>query len=357
MSNSPSILVFLPNWVGDVVMATPVLRALRAGREDSRICYVGRGGATAVLEGCGWCDEMIPDESRRFRFFPRTVRRIRAIRAEEAILLPNSFRSALLARLSGAARRIGYDRDGRGLLLTDRLTPPRDAKGEFRPVPMIDYYAELLSPLGISPADRTMELPLTSEDVQQGEAVLREAGYDSDRPLVMLNPGAAFGTSKLWPTDKYARAADALIESRDAQIIINAAPNLAERTLAITTEENMKHPPLLNFGRRDNTLGLLKALLKRCDLLITNDTGARHIAAALGAGVVTIFGSTDPVWARIDSPRERIVRIDVSCGPCQKKVCPLPDETQRLRCLTGVSVESVVAAAEEWLSDGRGGAR
>lgn len=352
--------MFLPNWVGDVVMAGPLLRTLRAGEPEARIVYIGRPAAVAVLEGCAWCDAMIHDESKRSprpRNTFRTIRRIRALRADTAILLPNSVRSAMLARVGGVKRRIGYDRDGRGWLLTDRLQPPRDETGRLQPVPMIDYYARLLSPLGLSLDRRTMELPLLPADESQADALLREAGYDSRRPLVMLNPGAAFGLSKLWPAERYAQTADALIESRGAQIIVNAAPNLNERALAAATAEKMRHTPLLNFARRDNTLGLVKALLKRCDLLLTNDTGARHIAAAMGTSVVTIFGSTDPVWAQIDYPRERILRIDVPCSPCQQKICPLPSGATRMQCLTGIGVESVVEAAEELLADRTGGTR
>ncbi len=351
--------MFLPNWVGDVVMASPLLRSLRAGAPDARIVYVGRPGALAVLEGCAWCDAMIADESKRpprLRNTLRTIRRLRSERAEVALLLPNSLRSAMTARLARAKRRIGYARDGRSWLLTDRLEPRRNEAGAFVPVPTIDYYAQLLSPLGLSLDRRAMELPLSPADAAQADAILQEAGYDPAKPMVMLNPGAAFGLSKLWPAERYAKTADALIEKHNAQIIINAAPNIAERSLATTVAENMRQQPLLNFARRDNSLGLVKALLKRCDLLITNDTGARHIAAAMGSAVVTIFGSTDPVWAQIDYPRERIIRIDVPCSPCQQKFCPLPNGADRMRCLTGISVESVLAAAEELLADRSGGA-
>lgn len=357
MSKSRTILVVLPNWVGDVVMATPFVRSLRAGTSDARIVFVGRVAALAVLNGSDWCDAMILDESKRLRGTLRLSKTLRTLRADTTVLLPNSFRSAMTVRLARIPRRIGYARDGRGWLLTDRLAPPRNEDGAYRPTPMIDYYAKLLEPLGLSLDNRTMELPLHPAEEQTAETLLREAEYDPGKPLVMLNPGAAFGQSKLWPTDRYAAAADALVVSRGAQIVINAAPNLAERTLAATTAEKMKHTPLLNFAGRNNTLGLLKALLKRCDLLITNDTGARHIAAAMGAGVVTIFGSTDPVWARIDYSRERILRVDVPCGPCRKKICPLPSGEKRMQCVTGVRVESVVAAAEELLAENAGGAR
>lgn len=360
MPKPRNILVFLPNWVGDVMMATPMLRALRQGVSGARIVYVGRPVALAVLEGCTWCDEVIRDDSqRRPRLINtwRTRRRLRKAHADLAVLLPNSFRSAMLARFAGATRRVGYARDGRGWLLTDRLHPPRDEAGRFRPTPMIDYYAALLTPIGITLSSRAMELPLAPAERARAEAVLTEAGFDPDRPLVMLNPGASFGTSKLWPAERYAEAADTLIETRDAQVILNAAPNPTEQALADTVARAMRGEPLLNFAHRPNTLGLLKGLLRRCDLLITNDTGARHIAAALGAGVVTIFGSTDPVWAQIDSPRERIVRIDVPCGPCQKKTCPFPPGPEHLQCLTSVGVDRVLSAAEELLAERQGGER
>jgi heptosyltransferase-2 len=357
MSNSSTILVCLPNWVGDVVMASPLLRTLRAGLPEANIVHVGRPASLAVLNGSGWCNAFFLDGSKTLRGLRQTIRMIRFFDVDTAVLLPNSFRSAMMVRLGRAKRRIGYRRDGRGWLLTDKLDPPRDETGKFLPAPMIDYYARLLEPLGLTLDSRTMELPLPAPEEESADALLHEAGYDPQKPLVMLNPGASFGRSKLWPVERYAATAETLIESRDAQIILNAAPNLNERTLAAATAERMKHTPLLNFARRDNTLGLLKALLKRCDLLITNDTGARHIAAAMGAGVVTIFGSTDPAWTVIDYPRERIVRIDVPCSPCQKKDCPLPSGAKRMQCLTGIGVETVLAAAEELLAERTGGAR
>ncbi len=353
MAQTGNILVILPNWIGDVVMATPVLRALRLARPEARITYVARPGALALLAGCAWCDATISDRSNdrpRLGHWLRLLGAIRRSDADVAILLPNSFRSAISAWLGRAGRRIGYDRDARGRLLTDRLAPPRDDTGRFRPTPMIDYYAKLLRPLGIPLPSRAMELPLAPDDDARAQALLRDAGVDADRPVVLLNPSAAFGASKLWPADRYAALADALIETRRAQILINAAPNDAERALADQVAGHMRHEPKFNLARRDNTLGLLKGLLRRCDLLVTNDTGARHVAAAMGTAVVTIFGSTDPDWTRIDYARERIVRANVPCGPCQRKTCPLPSGAGVLRCLTEISVETVLAAAEELLA-------
>ncbi len=350
-----------------------MLRSLREGFGESRITYFGRKIALDVLAGNTWADESLVDESRnkpRIRNFFRTAKRLARCQAEVALLLPNSFRSALLGRFSRATRRVGYGRDGRSWLLTDPLAPQKDAAGKFLPVPMIDYYAKLLRQgLGLEISSRQMELPLGPADLAAAERLLGEAGYSKNTaegdcatqntatPLVMLNPGASFGTSKLWPADRYAALADMLVEQRGARIIINASPSQAERDLAQQVEQAMTHKPLLNFARLDNSLGLLKGLLSLCDLLVTNDTGARHIAAAMGKAVVTVFGSTDPRWAQIDYPAERIIRVEVPCSPCQQKFCPLPPGPQHHRCMTAISPESVATAATELLQKTRPEAR
>lgn len=351
MSEPRRIAIFLPNWVGDVVMATPAIRALRSRFARAEMVAVGKAVALDTLAGLGWFDETIEDVSRRR---PRVVnwvrmrRRLRRRRADLAVLLPNSFRAALLARMAGARRIAGYDRDGRGRLLTDRLEPPTDAEGRFTPVPMIEYYNALAASLGATDLTRRMELAVEPRFADEADALLAGAGVNDSAPLVMLNAGASFGPSKLWAPGRYAALADRLIERRGARIIINAAPS--ERDIAADVENAMTRPAALSFARRDNTLGLLKALLRRCDLLVTNDTGARHFAAALGIGLVTLFGSTDPVWARIDCGRERIVRVDVPCGPCQRKVCPL-DGADEHRCMKAITVERVLDAAETVLDE------
>jgi len=201
--------------------------------------------------------------------------------------------------------------------------------------------------LGAHCISKELSLALEPEYEAAADSLLSRYGMDDDPPIVMLNPGASFGTSKMWSAERYAAVADALIERQGVKIIINAAP--AEKRIAHWVARAMRHEPALSFADRDNTLGLLKALLGRTDVLITNDTGARHIAAAAGAGIVTIFGSTDPEWARIDYPRERIVREPVECSPCQQKLCPRPAGPDYHKCLERVQPETVLAAAEELL--------
>jgi heptosyltransferase II len=346
-----NIAVFIPNWVGDAVMATPALRALRAGCPDAVITLIGRPAPLAVLDGAHVADAVLADNSRGLVGMLRLARRLRKRRFDLAILLPNSFRSALAAKLGRCTRRLGYARDGRHLLLTDRLDPPREQGGKLRVYPAIDYYCDLVASLGLSIAGRQMVLGLTPE----GEAGAKEllAGVPEQR-WVMLNPGGAFGPSKRWSAERYAELADRLVKACGVGIIINAAPN--EKAIAREVANAMAQPPALNLAEVGNSIDLLKSVMSRCEVLVTNDTGARHIGAGLGVGVVTIFGSTDPKWTPIGYARERRVVTTSECAPCQQKVCPHDKGDARFGvCLTSITTDTVFAAATELLAPGHGG--
>ncbi len=345
-----TVAIVLPSWLGDTVMATPALCALRQRFDTAQIVHVGPPACLEALEGSDLADAQKVDLSRippRAINFFRQVVCFRRRRFDLAVLLPNSFRSALVCWLGGARRRIGYNRDGRGGMLTDKLSPPRDPSGRRETIAAIDYYNALAEALGAKVLSRRMSLTATSVDQASAVALLAQERIDPHRPVIMLNPGGAYGPSKRYPADRFATVADALVERYGAQIVINAAPN--ERDLAAHLAQAMKHPPAVNFAERANSIGLLKGLLRRCDLLITNDTGARHVAAALGTAVVTIFGSTDPALSRIDFDRERIVLTSAPCAPCQRKTCPLPAGKEHHRCMKEISPKKVLAAVEELL--------
>lgn len=352
-----SIVVFLPNWVGDVVMATPTLRSLRTTFPNAEITYFGRPIALDTIDGSNWCDASLcasPKVRSRTLGQLQLVGALRKGRFDLAILLTNSFRTALLAKLAGIDRIVGYDRDARRYLLTDGILPPRDDAGELVPISAVDYYADLAALIGADVADRQMSLPVTEEHELAADELFARSGVDRTKPVVTLNPGASGGTSKIWGPDRFAQAADMLVEKRDAQIIINAAP--AEKRIAASVAGYMKATPAINFADRDNTLGLLKSMLKRSDLLITNDTGARHIGVAMGTALVTVFGSTDPLWAKINCPRERIVRVEIDCGPCGQKLCEQIPGPMYHQCMHNLTAEMVVDAAEELLDEPDGGA-
>ena len=338
------LLIVLPSWVGDVVMATPTLRALRSHLADAQITFVGRPLAAELLAGTGWADEFVAWEpkSRRDRRYAlgKVAAQLYRSPIDRAILLTNSFRSALLAVMAGAKRRIGYDRDARGLLLTDRLPVPTE-NGVRVPVRMVDYYGRLAEHAGCPPPGDRLELANDPADEAAIEQRLATLGLGDRRPLVVIAPGASYGSSKLWPIERFAALADRLIETDQAAVVISCGPG--EEPLAEKIAASMAQPPTLLIDPV-TTLGQFKALIRRCDLLINNDTGPRHIAKAFGRPVVTIFGPTHQGWTDTDYPQERKVAVPVDCGPCQKKICPLDH-----RCMTGVTVEMVHAAAAELL--------
>ncbi|MFQ5490180.1 MAG: lipopolysaccharide heptosyltransferase II [Phycisphaerae bacterium] len=338
------ILVVLPSWVGDVVMATPVLRALRQRFADSSITLLGRPMMEELLAGTTWCDELLTWEPKGgsasgvglFGLAGQLRRR----RFEWALLLTNSFRSALLVRLAGVSRRVGYAREGREILLTDRLTVQREA-GRIKITRMVDYYGRLAQHVGCDwPGDR-LELAVDPASEKQIEERLAGLGLAKRHPLIVMSPGASFGAAKLWPVERFAELGDTLVQQHSAAVVISCAPG--EEAIAGRIGEQMKSNTYV-LDQPVTTLGQFKSLVKRCDVWVGNDAGARHIAKAFGKPAVTVFGPTHAGWTETEYPLERKVSVPVDCGPCQLKTCPLDH-----RCMTGVSVAAVAAAVGQLL--------
>jgi heptosyltransferase-2 len=350
------ILIVQPSWVGDAVMATPALRALRNLYPDAHISYLMRRYVKPIYTGIPWADRLITYRTGRTKakagkgeFFDLAAR-LRAGRFDTAILLPNSFKSALVSKMAGIKRIIGYDRDGRGFLLSDKLLPQKD-RGKFIPFPMVKYYLGIAQYLGSAQRDISMRLFVTGSERREAEDLFARCGLDPHlerpgaagaRPLVLLNPGANYGAAKCWPAESFAALADRLMDEIGATVLLSGAPK--ERAILEAIKGNMKHAPI-DLAANGLTLGALKEVTRRCDLMVTNDTGPRHIAAAFDVPVVTIFGPTHPEWTEIYFPRERKVSVPVFCGPCQKKTCPLDH-----RCMTRVTPHMVYTRATELLS-------
>ncbi len=355
MAEPRKILVVQPSWVGDAVMATPALRALRELHPKAEIAYLARRYVKAIYTGMTWYDKLITYRTGRTKAKAgkgtlRLAARLRARKFDLAILLPNSFRSALLCKMAGIKKVVGYERDGRAFLLSDRLLPARD-KGKYLPSPILRYYMGIVQYLGSRSRDLKMELFVTSSEKREAQAILARAGLDPELfrpgskgsgPLVLLNPGAQYGDAKCWLPEHFAEAADRLIEERNATVLISGTPK--ERRILDAVHSHMKHAAV-DLVAKGITLGALKEIIRRCDLMITNDTGPRHVAAAFNVPVVTIFGPTHPEWTEINFAKERRVSVKVFCGPCQKKRCPLDH-----RCMTRVSPGMVVDAGTELLS-------
>ena len=343
------VIVVLPNWIGDVVMATPALRALRAHFRNAHITYVLRPYVADVVNELGLADEILEwpagktAAKRRHGvvWLAQQIRNCSGGRPDVAVLLANSFRAALLATLAGARRRVGYDRDGRGLLLSDRLVADR-VTGRYVPGPMVRYYNSIASFLGCTEMTTDLSLPGGPEYDALFDVLCAKTGITDHRPLVVVHPGAAFGESKCWMPERFSEVSDRLVESHGVQVVFTCGPN--ERKIIGTIRERLQKPAVV-LDESPTTLREVMALIRRSDLLICNDTGPRHFAAAYGVPVVTLFGPTDPRWSETNFALERKVMVSVDCGPCQKPVCPLDH-----RCMTGIDVEAVLKPAGDLLA-------
>jgi len=345
MDNTPeTIIVFCPNWVGDVVMATPVFDCLRRHYRAARIIGVIRGYAAGVIADGPWFDEIIQLNDKQIGGFLAAVRAVRAAEPDMAIVMPNSFRASLLAFLSGAGTRYGYKRNFRSWLLSGGPAPLTDGRGGIRPVPMVEYYMALGRYLGCAPPPDPRPRLFFSDDIREkGEALLARYDIQADRPLVGLNPGAKFGASKCWPPAYFARLAELLQEKRGCQILMLVGPGEDEIAAAILASGRAN---IINTGPDKVDLALLKYVVSRLDLLITNDTGPRHYGVAFDIPTIVIMGPTNPDYTAANLEKTVVLRKILDCSPCHEKQCPLGHH----RCMTLITPEEVSAASERFLA-------
>lgn len=315
------IAIFLPNWIGDAVMATPTLRAIRRHFLDEEIVGVMRPYVADVLAGLHSIDRTILFDPRGKNPAHRGLRFIKQLRQEKfrlAILLPNSFRTGMMASLSGARRRVGFRRDMRGWLLTDGVVP----KPKSEPHPVLDEYLRLAEHLGCADRPRRMELVTLPDD----EKRLKEFWQTQDPRLaaqgvICLNPGGAFGAAKHWPSEHFAELARRLAEAQNKTILVLCGP--AERDQARQIVRDARHPSVTSLAEVEPGIGLTKAAVKSAELLITTDSGPRHFAAPFGVPVVTLFGPTHIAWSETGYEKAVHLQLEMDCGPCQQRVCPL----------------------------------
>ncbi len=342
------VLIRGTNWVGDAVMSVPALREIRRIFGGARISLMVRPWVRDVYSAVDFVDEVLeydktgPD--RGWRGALRVGHQLRARRFDLAILLQNAFEAAFIAWWAGIPRRLGYARDGRALLLTH--APAIDPA--VRKVHQCHYYLGILSGAGLlrqrhwetTPSPPSISIGVRESDREAARGMLRAGGVEPGHLVVGINPGAYYGGAKRWLSERYARVADLLAARHGARIVIFGAPS--ERRIADEVARLMTTPALVLAGR--TTLGQLMGLIAECGLLITNDSGPMHLAAALGTPQLAIFGSTSEIATGPLSPHARVVKKQVDCNPCFLRECPID-----FRCMTGISVDEVAAAASEKL--------
>ena len=319
-------------------MASPALRVARAAWPDHKIILIGTPAACGVLAGLPYYDEAVTIPPKApLRIMTRITHHIRSkYRVETALILPHSFRAALLAWMTGASRRIGLALNGRGWLLTEKVTPKQDGN-RIIPEYMAFEYMRLVEAAG-GQADRVGPQLAVSETARQrvSEVLPPDTG-----PVIALAPGAAFGPSKRWYPERFAATADQLAETYGATCVLLTGPG---EEIIREAVRQATHVPLVEI--QDGRIETLKALIERSDLLITNDSGPRHIAVALGIPVVCIMGPTSPDYTHSPWEKGTLVRVPMPCAPCQQPVCPLGHHA----CMREITVEMVVDPARKWLN-------
>ena len=334
------ILVSLPGWVGDVVMATPALRALRRRFPDAHLAVHGKKHLLTLLEGSPLVDEVLPAPARGARAMLTAARELRARGFDWAVLLAESERAALLARLAGIPLRAGlFHTAPRRWLLSHPVPRVRSAGGRLARFSMIERYLQLTRALGAPDEGDRMELPLLERAIAAVDRRLDAAGIDPGGALVVVVPGAAFGAAKTWLPDRFGAAARELCGRLNARAVL--APGPGEECLA---SEVVGHASLAAVSLDAPCLDLaeLTALIDRATLVLTNDTGPRSVAVARRRPTVVVAGPTDQAYTAHHLEDQRVLTADVGCRPCHRGVCPIDH-----RCMSGVPVSDVVRAAME----------
>jgi heptosyltransferase II len=341
LANVQRILVRSTNWVGDAVMSLPALEALRAQFPRAEIVLLSKAWVSELYWYHPAVNRQIiykPEREHRGPLgFARLIRQLRAERFDAALLFQNAFQAAWMIWLARIPMRIGYARDGRSFLLDDAIEPPTPAAYGHQ----IYYYLQLLFRAGFIEKPRLVEeirLRLTDGERNWAAKKLEALGLSGPRFVVGMAPGATFGPAKRWLPERFGALADRLTSALNADVLLFGS--VAERPLTEEIAAAMKHTPAIAAG--ETSLRQLLALMARCRLVVANDSGPMHLAAALGIPLVAIFGSTDERATGPVGTRVRIVKRDVECSPCGRRVCPID-----FRCMGGLSVEEVFRATLE----------
>jgi heptosyltransferase-2 len=327
------IVIRVPNPLGDQIMATPALRAIRERYPKAHIAGHGGGVARAIYSGAEWFDDFIV--SGRREPTGKVAAQLREGGYDACLLLTGSFRSALPPFLARIPTRFGYRRSGRTPLLTAHYPRPKPG-GQRAAYPTKQYYLDLVSHLGAKGGGRA-SLPLSDEDRERTSEWLASVGIGPDDPILPMGVGAAFGPSKLWPAEYFAAVSDYMTREYDAKSVLLCGPGEAKIGAAVAAAAK---EPLIDTGPDPLPLEVTKALIARSRVMLTNDAGPRHIAIAFEIPVLCLMGPTDPAYTDSDLEGQIVLREpDIDCSPCHLKVCPIDH-----RCMTRLTPDKAIAA-------------
>lgn len=330
------LLIRATNWVGDAIMALPALRAVRARFPEAHVAVLALPYVAQIYQGQGIADELISYDRKGTHAGmggrEKLAAELKAKKFNAALLLQNAFDAAWIAWRAGIPQRIGYNRDARGLLLTKAIALPKP--GEI-PAHEKFYYLELLRRAGwldALPDVPVISLRIAPNDAQRAEEKVRAGGVSTGAMRVAVGAGASYGSAKCWPPERFAQALNLMQRERNVEVILFGTPGEAAVSAAI--QAGLAKPALDLTGKTE--IAELPALLSRCHAFLGNDSGAMHVAAAVGLPVVAVFGPTDPFGTAPVTPRATIVQERPYCSPCFLRRCPTDH-----RCMTAIAPQRV----------------
>lgn len=338
-----SIIVRMPNWLGDLVMATPVLEDLRAFFPKAEITAMCQSNVAPLLKNDPAIDELFSFERSKgliHRMRERNVvEHIKRGKYDLGILLTNSFSSAWRFWQGNVKRTVGYRNEGRGILLTDPIDFPEKRKEQH----LVITYKELLTPLGIEVSETRPRLFVTKEEEAKAWEIVKRFDIPSDAKLIGVNPGAAYGSAKCWLPERFKAVAENLVSEDPSHVVLF----FGDRTHKGLIDDICAGLPnrVINLAGKTSLRELL-ALIKICSAFLTNDSGPMHIADSLDVPLVALFGSTSPTATGPYKQRDKIVQKKVPCSPCFKRVCPID-----FPCMKKIEVKEVTQAVLKQLEE------
>ncbi len=339
------ILVAGTSWLGDAVITLPTLRGIRNLFPNAHIAILAKDTVAELFQAVSCVDACIPFHKAkgpgRISSIVSTAAVIRAHRFDLAVIFPRSVGSALPCFLARIPVRIGFSAGLRNLLLTDVVDRTKARRSGHQ----VHYYKHLLRPLGDPEFPELPELTLPDNDLHWAASFLAGRKRQAGAPLIALNPGSIYGRAKHWFTERFAALAKRLKKNHGADILIIGDANT--RSMADIIQKELDNTAIDATGK--TTVLQLAALLKQCSVLVSNDTGPMHLAAAVGTPVVALFGSTDPGATAPLGPSIVILRHDIACSPCLQRTCP----EGHYKCMDLITVDEAEQAVSRLLSNKR----
>ncbi len=343
------ILIRGTNWLGDAVMTTPAMQRLRTSFPDAHIALLATPLTAGLFQESPLVNEVIPYRRREdgVKAFFDIVRQLRERQFDVALLFQNAFEAALLAWMGNVGLRIGFAEQGRGLLLTHRLHRGEQHRNRHQVEDYLDIVAECervclgnkFNPMMLRPLPA---LVANATQCQAAKEKLQQFAIADRRPLIALNTGATNSRAKCWPAERFAELADQLNEELNAQIVLIGGA--AEAEYAQVVARQTKREGAINLAGK-TSMNELIGLLAECDLLVSNDTGPAHVAAALGTPTLTIFGPTNEFETSPTGHHAELIRADnIECARCMHRDCPIDH-----RCMTRITANDVLARARKLL--------